>query len=85
MRRIILVLGIVTLMSCQKEATEPTQEPLDCTCGIIDDKDFVGGSFYELVIDNHCTGNKKIIVRHEQTANQYAIGDEWCTNDGTTW
>ena len=45
MRRIILALGIVTLMSC----------------------------------------NKKVIVINQQTAMQYGIGDEWCTNDLTTW
>lgn len=85
MIRIILALGILTLMSCDKNATDPAQEPLDCTCGIVDDKDFVSGSYYQLVIDNHCTGNKKVIVIHQQTAMQYGIGDEWCTNDLTTW
>ena len=86
MKKIIIALTLITVISCQKEEVTPTK-PIsaianNCSCGLIVSDDVED---YSIVIKNQCSGNnKKFILEPDKWMNAHP-GNNYCMVSAGTW
>lgn len=83
MKKILLVLGLVALVSCNKEIVTPNNPQNEiCNCGLIVSDNV---SDYSVTIRNSCTDNlKTFYLLPGDWMNAY-VGDNYCITNVTGW
>ena len=80
MKKIIILVGIVTLgLSCNKDNPQPNKP---CNCGLIQSDDVTD---YSVVIQNDCSGNNKKFYLQEGSWMNAHPGDNYCITNVTSW
>ena len=80
MNKIIISIGIIFLLSCEKDNNELVQE--QCNCGLVLSDNV---SDYSVIIRNNCSGNeKKFYLQEGDWMNAYA-GSEYCITNIKSW
>ena len=80
MNKIIISIGIIFLLSCEKDNNESVQE--QCNCGLVLSDNV---SDYSVIIRNNCSGNeKKFYLQEGDWMNAYA-GSEYCITNIKSW
>lgn len=78
MKRVILSVAVILLLSCEKE--NPQQQV--CNCGLVVSDDV---SDFSVVIRNSCSGNeKKFYLQEGDWMNAY-VGSDYCITNVTSW
>jgi hypothetical protein len=80
MKKIILSIAVILLLSCEKDNPQPIQE--ECNCGLVVSDNV---SDYSVVIRNSCSGNeKKFYLQEGDWMNAY-VGSDYCITNVTSW
>ena len=80
MNKIIISIGIIFLLSCEKDNNESVQE--QCNCGLVLSDNV---SDYSVIIRNNCSGNeKKFYLQEGDWMNAY-VGSEYCITNIKSW
>lgn len=80
MKKIILIIAVIAISSCQKDDLQPTQKV--CNCGLVVSDNV---SDYSVVIRNSCSGNeKKFYLQPGDWMNAY-VGSDYCITNVTSW
>ena len=82
MKKIILLIAIVTLsISCKKDNPTPKQKEV-CNCGLVQSDNVTD---YSVVIKNSCSGNNKTFwLQQGDWMNAY-VGSNYCITNVTSW
>jgi hypothetical protein len=80
MRRVILILAVSMMVSCEKDNQPPVQE--QCNCGLILSDNV---SDYSVVIRNSCSGNEKKFYLQEGDWMNAHPGSDYCITNVTSW
>lgn len=76
--KILIIFTILFSLGASCEPDELPQQQLDCSCGVIIQKDFFQmptSSFTLLKIKNNCTNE---ITQIQVSGNQGSLNSEWC-------
>ena len=81
----ILLIGIATLSSCEKDEdiVTPPQNTSTCTCGRIVDDEIT--SCYTLSIKNECSGTVKTFCFTQDVWFNNYVGDYFCVGNVQPW
>jgi hypothetical protein len=80
MKKMILSIAVILLLSCEKDNPQPIQE--ECNCGLVVSDNV---SDYSVVIRNSCSGNeKKFYLQEGDWMNAY-VGSEYCITNIKSW
>lgn len=80
MRKVILIIAVSMMISCEKDNKQPVQE--QCNCGLVVSDEV---SDYSVVIRNSCSGNeKKFYLQEGDWMNAY-VGSDYCITNVTSW
>jgi hypothetical protein len=82
MKKIIILITIVTAgftYSCKKEEPTPNKP---CNCGLVQSDDVTD---YSVVIENDCSGNNKKFYLQEGDWMNAHPGTNYCINNVTSW
>jgi hypothetical protein len=80
MKKMILSIAVILLLSCEKDNPQPIQE--ECNCGLVVSDNV---SDYSVVIRNSCSGNeKKFYLQEGDWMNAY-VGSDYCITNVTSW
>lgn len=80
MRKVILIIAVSMMISCEKDNPQPVQE--QCNCGLVVSDEV---SDYSVVIRNSCSGNeKKFYLQEGDWMNAY-VGSDYCITNVTSW
>jgi hypothetical protein len=80
MRRVILILAVSMMVSCEKDNQPPVKE--ECNCGLVVSDDV---SDYSVVIRNSCSGNEKKFYLQEGDWMNAHPGSDYCITNVTSW
>lgn len=80
MRRVILMLAVSMMVSCEKENPQPVKE--ECNCGLVVSDNV---SDYSVVIRNSCSGNEKKFYLQEGDWMNAHPGSDYCITNVTSW
>lgn len=80
MKKIIFLVGIVTLgISCKKDNPQPNKP---CNCGIIQSDNVAN---YSVDIKNDCSGNVKTWTLSQADWMSAYVGSHYCITNTTSW
>jgi hypothetical protein len=80
MKKMILSIAVILLLSCEKDNPQPIKE--ECNCGLVVSDNV---SDYSVVIRNSCSGNeKKFYLQEGDWMNAY-VGSDYCITNVTSW
>ena len=76
MKKLILLVSIVTVVSCKKEKDKP------CNCGVVQSDNVQN---YSVVIQNECTGNNKEFTLQQGDWMNAHVGSNYCITNASKW
>ena len=80
MKKMILSIAVILLLSCEKDNSQPIQE--ECNCGLVVSDNV---SDYSVVIRNSCSGNEKKFYLQEGDWMNAHPGSDYCITNVTSW
>jgi hypothetical protein len=80
MKKMILSIAVILLLSCEKDNPQPIQE--ECNCGLVVSDNV---SDYSVVIRNSCSGNEKKFYLQEGDWMNAHPGSEYCITNIKSW
>jgi len=84
MKKILVLLLAIALVSCKKDEIEQSND--QCNCGTIaNDGIDSATNCYWLEIRNECSGNKKKFCFDEDVWMNNYVGDRFCVSNVTSW